>query len=577
LIVEGAPAHRVGRSPYFASDLPRWTHVTRTEHVDRAAAGEEALRRCDWAAAQAAFEAVLADDPDDPRALDGLAMAVFWLGDLEAPRGLRERAYVEHRRRGDTRRAAAAAVFVSGEYRIAGDNAAAARGWLARAERCLDGVPPCSERGAIELERAKTADDLDDAERHARRALELARELADPDLEITALAQLGVQRVSSGRWEEGMALLDEAMAAAMGGEASDALAICDTCCQTLVACDQIADLRRASEWCRVVVEFTERRRFTPVRAWCRAIFAGVLTATGDWERAERELLESLRIYRTDGGIGSRVMTLARLADLRLRQGRLEEAERLLADCEEHPHAVVPVARLRVARGDAGAAAAMLERRLATLPNDAPARAPLLPAFVDVLLARGDVDGAAVAAASFAELAARLCRENLLALAQLARADVALARGAHALDDLEAALELFLRLGMPFEASEVRLRLARVFTAGRTELAVDEAQFALATFEHLGAARKADEAAALLRSLGRPGRTAPRGSDELTRREREVLALLGEGLSNAEIAGRLVISPKTAGHHVERIFRKLGLRNRGEAAAYVLREAMRADR
>jgi DNA-binding NarL/FixJ family response regulator len=551
--------------------------VTPTNDLDRAAAGEEALRRCEWGAARAAFEDALADEPNDPRALDGLAMAVFWLGDLEAPRGLRERAYVEHRRRGNARHAAAAAVFVSGEYRISGDNAAAARGWLARAERCLEGLPACPERGAIELERAKTVEDVDQAEWHARRALELARELGDPDLEITALAQLGVRRVSSGRWEEGMALLDEAMAAAMGGEASDALAICDTCCQTLAACDQIADLRRASDWCRVVVEFTERRRFTPVRAWCRAIFAGVLTATGDWARADSELLESLRIYRTVGGIGSRVMTLARLAELRLRQGRLEEAERFLAGCEEHPLAVVAVARARLARGDVGAAAAMLERRLAALPDDGPARAPLLPTLVDVLLATGDIEAAGVAATSLAELAARLRRDNLHASAELALADVELARGANPLDHLEAALELFVQLGMPFEASEVRLRLARVFAAERTELAVDEARHALTTFERLGAARKADEAAALLRSLGRPGRTAPRAGQELTRRERDVLALLGEGLSNAEIAERLVISPKTAGHHVERIFRKLGLRNRGEAAAYAQREALGDER
>jgi DNA-binding CsgD family transcriptional regulator len=143
--------------------------------------------------------------------------------------------------------------------------------------------------------------------------------------------------------------------------------------------------------------------------------------------------------------------------------------------------------------------------------------------------------------------------------------------------LEAALELFVQLGMVFEAGEVRLRLARVFAAAGSELAVEEGKRALATFERLGAARKADEAAALLRSLGLAGRSGPRLRQELTKREREVLGLLAEGLSNAEIAERLMVSPKTAGHHVERIFRKLGFRNRAEAAAHALREAARAER
>ena len=238
---------------------------------------------------------------------------------------------------------------------------------------------------------------------------------------------------------------------------------------------------------------------------------------------------------------------------------------------------MPVARLRLLRGDNRTAAAMVERRLAALAEDAPARAPLLSVLVDVRLAAGDLDGAAADARNLAELAARLRRDNLRALAELAAADVALARREDALGRLETALELFVQLGMPFEASEVRLRLARVFVAARTELAVEEAQHALATFERIGATRKADEAAALLRSLGLPGRTAPKRREELTQREREVLALLGEGLSNAAIAERLVISPKTAGHHVERIFRKLGLRNRAEAAAYALRQTTPAER
>jgi DNA-binding CsgD family transcriptional regulator len=137
--------------------------------------------------------------------------------------------------------------------------------------------------------------------------------------------------------------------------------------------------------------------------------------------------------------------------------------------------------------------------------------------------------------------------------------------------LEAALAAFVQAGIPYRAAQTRLLLARVLGQEDREVAGAEARVALSVFEDLGARRDADAAAALLRDLGvKAARTGPKNVGRLTRREQEVLALLGEGLSNPEIAARLFLSRKTVEHHVARILSKLGLRGRAEAAALAAR-------
>jgi DNA-binding NarL/FixJ family response regulator len=125
--------------------------------------------------------------------------------------------------------------------------------------------------------------------------------------------------------------------------------------------------------------------------------------------------------------------------------------------------------------------------------------------------------------------------------------------------------------MPLEAARTRALLAEALRRQHPELAVAEARAALEPLEALGATRDADAAAALLRELGvKAARAGPKGIGTLTKRESEVLALVGEGLSNPEIAERLFISRKTAEHHVARILSKLGVRSRAEAAAEAVR-------
>jgi hypothetical protein len=328
----------------------------------------EHFARADWAAARDGFAAVLAQDAGDAEALDGLGQALWWLGERDAAIANRRDAYAAYQRRGDARRAGGLATYLAAEHRIDGQGAAAA-GWLARARRLLEGQEATPERGWLAIEEAKRATDPEAAASHARHALALAHDLANPDVECMALAQLGRATVAQGRVDEGVALLDEAMTVALGGETNDPLACGDACCTTLVVCDGLADLDRAAQWCEVVVDFIDRRRFNPVQSWCRGIFGGVLLRAGDWARAEAVLVEALaRAANPRRGTG-RALPLAVLAELRIRQGRVDEAEHLVAGLEDEPAATGPVVALHLQRRELALADAVLDRRAQAIGED----------------------------------------------------------------------------------------------------------------------------------------------------------------------------------------------------------------
>ena len=536
---------------------------------DPLAAAREAFAHADWARAEELYDRALAGG-EDAEALDGRGQARWWLARRGEGITDRRRAYALYRRAGALERAAVLAVYLAGEARIDG-NRPEAGGWLARAERLLADLPEGPAHGWCAIEVAKRAPDPADRRAHAERAVEIGRRAGDPDVEVMGLSQLGLALVDEGRADEGMSLLDEAMAAATGGEVEDPLAVGDTCCTTLVACARLDDLDRAAGWCRVVVDFTGRRHFTPLAGWCRAIYAGVLVTMGDWPRAEEHLLAALGAPDTTSKPG-RDLALARLAELRLRQGRLEEAERLVAGREDRPAMLGAAVDIWLARGERDLAAAAVERRRAA--GDADEAPALAFAALRVALEGGDPAAVRAAAALLRDLAAAGGREALVAAADDADARAAAVAGdPGAADAFARAADRFAALGMPHDEARARLALADALAHSAPARAVLEARSARDALTRLGAAPDADRAAALLRSLGVAGRATGRGAEGLTPREAEVLALLGAGLSNAEIADRLVISRKTAEHHVGRVLGKLGLRSRAEAAAHAVREGI----
>lgn len=542
-------------------------------HTDPVIVGDEALARGDWPGAIESFTAALAAT-EEPRLHVGLGRARWWLQDIPGALSEFELAYTGFRADGDRRSAASAAIWLSREYAAAHGNEPASAGWEARAEGLLRDDGPSVERGWLALARAERERAPERILAAASEALDVARTFGDADLETEALAKVGYAEVAAGEVVAGTAKLDEAMAAATGGEVAQLETIGDVTCTAIAAFELAGDWQRIERWGQVVEMWIRQHEHAPVVGFCNACCAEMFLSSGQWDEAEGLLTEGIGVLQASEQRARCVHPAAKLAELRLLQGRTEEAEQLLAGYEELPEASHALASLYLARGETAVAASVIHRRLNRVGADSVLAAPHLALLVDVQLAADDAARAASTAELLAVIAARSELPRIQASATFAAGKVAAARGDDAARaELESAVNAFSEQGMSLDAALARMELARWLEAGEPEVAVADAKAALAEFERVGAPRHADAAAAFLRRHGTAGRTGPKGLDVLTRREAEVLALLGQGLTNAEIAERLFISTKTAGHHVSSILAKLHLKNRAEAAAYALRAGL----
>jgi DNA-binding CsgD family transcriptional regulator/tetratricopeptide (TPR) repeat protein len=532
--------------------------------------GEAALERGDWSTARSAFSGAVALD-DTPDACHGLARALEWAGDFEAAIHWYERAYAGYRARGETRRPALIAgrelAFLHAAVR---GNEAAAGGWLARARSLAAEAGNCPEVGWVRLAEALVADDPDQVDAHARAAARIARRLGDEDLWFCALAYRGLGLVLGGRIPEGMRCVDEAAVAATNGEVRDHLVIGEIFCKMLLCCEVALDVRRAEQWLAVGDAAGRASHDLWVSAICLTHHGGVLIAAGRWPEAEEELTTALRIHET-GMRALRSEVCVRLADLRVRQGRTAEAVELLAGNEFDVHAVLPLARTHLARGEREMAVAVLRR---SLDGGTVVQVPGLALLAEVQADCGRPAEAEAVRDRLRALATVNRLPHVAAFAEQVAAVVARPEGrTSVLPHLEAALVGFARAGLPWEAARARLAIAHEVCGTAPEVAVAEARAALDVLRGLGARRDADEAAELLRGLGTRTGAGPRAGGALTEREQQVLHLVVEGLSNQEIATRLFLSKRTVEHHVGSILARLGVATRAEAMARVARSGM----
>jgi DNA-binding CsgD family transcriptional regulator len=507
---------------------------------DALAAGRTALGRGAWAQARACFAAAVAEH-ETPEALEGLGLAAWWLDDARTMFDARERAYRLFVATGDRRGAARLATWLAWDYEAFRGELAVANGWLGRARRQLEGLEPSPELATLLLREAEMAlrHGGGDARRLSLEAAEVARDVGSVELQVAALAVEGLALVCAGEVASGMRLLDEATAAAVSGELNDLTAIGSTCCRLISACEQVGDYERAMQWCERMTEFTRRWHMGALFAICRTQYASVLVGCGRWQEAESTLLEvgeELARRRPPAAAGS----IARLGELRRRQGRTAEAAALFAQAERHPLALLGRAELALEAGHRGHAEELVRSFLRGVET----QNRLERALGLELLVRIDPasDRAHAALEELRDLARMVGTTPLRAAATFAEALVRRDR-----DRLEEAIDLFEAAGEPYEAARARAALARETGEPRHEEA------ARAAFAKLsGDARQASV---------------------LSPREIEVLRLVCEGLSDPEIAARLFLSEHTVHRHVANIRTKLRQPSRAAAAAHAARAGL----
>jgi ATP/maltotriose-dependent transcriptional regulator MalT len=515
------------------------------------------------------FETVLATG-HDPEAYEGLSWAAWWLDDARLVFTARERAYSLYRRADEPAAAARMATWLAADELDFRGGVAVAAGWLRRAHRLLDPLEPGPDHGWLAFQEgyvAHTQGDTATARERAATAAELGRAFAVPDLEMLGLALEGAALVARSQVAEGMRYLDEATATALEGDAEIPISSAWTCCFLVSACISLLDLERAGPWCDRIADFADRHGSRYMLAFCRAEYGTIGLWRGAWPEAESLLEAAVEDFARSRPAWTGGPT-AVLAELRRRQGRPDEAARLL-DRAGGRRAILGRARLALDRGDGIRAAELAERALRDTPADrALDRAPALEVLAHARITRRDLEAAAPALAALRALADEAGTVAYRATVGLVEGRLAAAHADHerALTLLEDAVDGFERSAMPFEAARARIELATLLAAaGRTTDAAAELERTGEVLSALGAEGEAARARRLLAAY-----THDRGLTPLTRRELEVLGLVAEGLTNRQIAERLVVSEHTVHRHVTNILRKLDLPSRAAAAAYAAR-------
>lgn len=435
--------------------------------------------------------------PLKPADLELLAEAAWFSDHHDASDAAGRRAHGAYIEAGDIDAAGRVAVMLA-YHSICRLNLAIADGWVRRGSRLIGSRPTCKAAGDLAAQLALiqlAMGELDPALQSARRAVQIGERVDHPDAIALGLTLQGYALIRLGHVTDGLALLDEGMANAAAGLLS-AVPLGLVYCRTLGACLDLFDYRRALEWADEV----DRRSEDPLKAAfpgdCDTHRVAVRIVRGEWSEGEREAATAAtRAFRFDLNHAAEASNA--LGEIRLRRGDLNGAEEALVHARELGSQAQPgAAVLLLRRGDVEAAAASISGALAAVPRDPLVRARLLPAQVEIALAAGDTNTAAIAATELDGIAERYRTTALRAAAGHARGMVALVQedAPAAITFLQDASRLWTEMGVPYEAARARVGLAHALaTIGDRDGAAVQLRSARATFAALGATLDVEQA------------------------------------------------------------------------------------
>jgi DNA-binding CsgD family transcriptional regulator len=530
--------------------------------------GRDFYAKRKWADAHESLAAADQATPLRAEDLELLARSGYMLGrDDDYVNGL-ERAYHAHVESGEPLGGVRCAWWIGHNFLFRGERGPA-RGWFARGQRLLERERrDCVERGYVLIAALLEHVFAGDHEAAHATAVEIAgigERFGDQDLVAMGMMEQGHALVRQGRTQEGLRLVDETMVAVTAGELSPIVAGI-VYCNTIAFCQSVYDLRRAREWTAALTRWCKQQPdMVAHNGLCLVHRAQLMTLGGTWPDALAEL-RRLGERFTEGVLNQRALGHAayQLGEVNRLQGQFEAAEAAYRKasrfgCEPQPG----LALLRLAEGNRDAAAAAIRRAVGEITQPLK-RAALLPAYVEIMLAVGDVEAAHSACRELDEIAERQGTNLLGAMAAQARGELALAEGEAqaALVALRRACQAWQELDAPHEAARGRVLLGVTCRSlGDEDTAELELEAARGVFAELGAA----PALAWVDSV--TGQAAPAGDQGLTARELEVLRLVAVGKTNREIASTLVISERTVARHLQNIFAKLRVSSRTAASAF----------